>query len=156
MFSFQTNETNGNIKKMSCYCRKKLLLIIVAYLFVIIFSLFTYLLSISSTVDIDVRYTNKYDNEKKSDEQTMTVLKTIGSVSPPLLPEDTQTTDRIVEQLNYVPSVLAERPVKIFVPSGGNGVSDGYDEFVKQDCKVKNCYITSLGESMCRHRDDNK
>ncbi len=78
----------------------------------------------------------------------MAIVENFATTSePPLMPEDSQLTDRIVEQLNFVPSMLAERPVKIFVRRGGGGsVADGYREFDRQDCKVNNCFITSKGQ----------
>uniref|UniRef100_A0A914X2A6 Fucosyltransferase n=1 Tax=Plectus sambesii TaxID=2011161 RepID=A0A914X2A6_9BILA len=60
-----------------------------------------------------------------------------------LFPEDSQKTDRILEQLLYVPDRLAWHPVKIYLPQGANGVSLGVKEFQDQNCRVKNCFITT-------------
>ncbi len=62
-----------------------------------------------------------------------------------LYPEDSPESDRILEQMNFVPKMLKKGTVLIYLPNSFSswGVKPGRDEFLVADCPVKNCALTA-------------
>lgn len=60
-------------------------------------------------------------------------------------PEENKLSDRIIEQLEYVPKVLKPKPVVIYLPSGLDrwNVRPQENIFESLQCKVKNCRFTT-------------
>uniref|UniRef100_A0A915A4C7 Fucosyltransferase n=1 Tax=Parascaris univalens TaxID=6257 RepID=A0A915A4C7_PARUN len=58
------------------------------------------------------------------------------------------STDRIEEQLAYIPDKLASQPVVIYHPKNAASVQPGFAEFERNDCPVKNCFLTTSEEHM--------
>uniref|UniRef100_A0A9J2PDJ4 Fucosyltransferase n=1 Tax=Ascaris lumbricoides TaxID=6252 RepID=A0A9J2PDJ4_ASCLU len=58
------------------------------------------------------------------------------------------STDRIEEQLAYIPAKLASQPVVIYHPKNAAAIQLGFAEFERNDCPVRNCFLTTLEEHM--------
>ncbi|VDM37327.1 unnamed protein product [Toxocara canis] len=53
-------------------------------------------------------------------------------------------TDRIEEQLAYEPAKLSAQPIVIYHPEGTAITPLGFAEFERKQCRVRNCFLTTL------------
>ncbi|XP_063430440.1 glycoprotein 3-alpha-L-fucosyltransferase A-like isoform X2 [Mytilus trossulus] len=65
---------------------------------------------------------------------------------------NTDKGDRIVEQMNFVPKGEIIGTKYILIPDIGSfGIDEGQVIFEKSECKVKNCFVTSMRKSGVRY-----
>lgn len=59
-------------------------------------------------------------------------------------PEDDPNSDRILDQLSYIPSVQANRTIVIFLAQSASawGVKTGDWVFIEESCPISNCLLT--------------
>lgn len=65
---------------------------------------------------------------------------------------NTEKGDRIIEQMKFQPKGEIFGTQYIFVPDIGSfGIDEGQEPFIKSECKVRNCFVTSSIKSGVRY-----